>query len=156
MAKKDRLLKSMENVRNYIHVITEFIQYLLACIIIVGIIVQLSGLPSSLSELFKTGTEGFHDFLEYVIDMVIGIELIHLLCHPNLDNVVEVLLIAITRETVLYTEGPLAMLTGVAAIAILFAIRKYLFIDKLDRHDEDFTEEELAAERLRVENQNKA
>ena len=139
MKKKETLLRRLEDLSNIVYIISEFIQFIFAAIIIIGIIVQLTALPHSLSALIQSKTEGFHEFLEYVIDMVIGVELIHLLCRPNLDNVVEVLLIAITRELVLGTGNALSTLAGVAAIAILFAIRKFLFVDKLDRHDDLFS-----------------
>lgn len=132
MNKKQKLLKILDELRGVIRIITEIIQYFFAAVIIVGIFVQLSSLPESLSLLRSQEAAGFHDFLVYVIDMVIGIELIHLLCHPNLDNVVEVLLIAITRQLVLYESGAISTLAGVVSVAILFGIRKYLFIDKLD------------------------
>lgn len=133
MSKKDNIFKKLDHVRDLIHVVTEIIQYVLALIIVAGIAVQLTALPSSFMELLHLGTAGFHGFLEYVIDMVIGVEIIHLLVHPNLDNVVEVLLIAITRELVLSNPSPLNTLAGVASLAILFAVRKYLFIEKLDK-----------------------
>lgn len=127
--------KTLDNIRKSIQVFTTYVELFLAACIIVGIAVQLISFPSAVRELVELKQEGFIDFLEYLIDMIIGVELTHLLCHPNLDNVVEILLIAITREIVLFGADPFGILLGVLSIAALFAIRKYLFIDKLDRHD---------------------
>ena len=144
--------KTLETIRKSIQIFTTYIELFLAACIIVGIAVQLISFPSAVTELIETKSEGFIDFLEYLIEMIIGIELIHLLCHPNLDNVVEILLIAITREIVLFSADPMGILLGVLSIAILFAIRKFLFIDKLDRHDEDFDLEKLLKEKNKPEN----
>lgn len=128
----------LEQLRRNIHTFSTYIELFLAACIIIGIAVQLTAFPSAVKNLFISGHEGFKQFLEYLIDMIIGIELIHLLCHPNLDNVVEILLIAITREIVLCSADPPGIIIGVLSIAVLFAVRKFLFIDKLDRHDDDF------------------
>ena len=138
MSSSEKHVHRLEVLRQAVNIITGYIQYLFAAIIIIGIILQLTSLPGCFSKLLLREGEGFHEFLEFIIDMVIGIELIHLLCRPNLDNVVEVLLIAITREIVLTEPGPISTLAGVVSIALLFAVRKFLFIQKLDSHDEDF------------------
>lgn len=130
--------RMLEKLRRCIHTFSTYIELFLAACIIIGITIQLTAFPTAVRELFSSGQEGFKEFLEFLIDMVIGVELIHLLCHPNLDNVVEILLIAVTREIVLCSADPFGILLGVLSIAVLFAIRKFLFIDKLDRHDEDF------------------
>lgn len=136
MSEKHR--NTLEKLRQGIQIFTTYIELFLAACIIVGIAIQLLSFPAAIKDLSAAWQDGFKDFLEYLIDMIIGIELIHLLCHPNLDNVVEILLIAITREIVLFSADAVNILLGVLSIAVLFAIRKYLFIDKLDRHDEDF------------------
>ena len=130
----EKHLSNLEKIRGWIRLLTTYLLYVLAVLIIIGIILQMLALPQSFKSLLETGTGGFTSFLKYVIDMIIGIELVHLLCHPNLDNVVEILLVAITREIVLAEMSPLGLLCGVVCIAILFAVRKFLFVDKLDSH----------------------
>ena len=133
MKKNGRIESIFDKTGRVIHNAAEILQILLAALIIAGIVVQLTSFPDSLRLLSETGSSGFHEFLQYVIDMVIGIELIQLLIHPNLDNVVEILLIALTRTLVLKESGPFETLAGIAGIAILFAVTKYLFIEKLDK-----------------------
>ena len=59
--------------------------------------------------------------------LLIGIELIHMLCEHSPGTVFQVLLFAIARQIVIDHERAIDNLIGVAAIAILFATRKYLF-----------------------------
>ena len=145
---KDKILSVFECLRFTFKVIAEAIQYLLAVVIMIGIIVQLTGLPDSLSRLYQMGSEGFREFLEYVLSMVIGVELINIFCNPNLDNIVEILLIAITRELVFNSSEPFMMISGVVCIAILFAVRKFLFIRELDKEIKLINPLKSAEERL--------
>ena len=55
-----------------------------------------------------------------------GVEFIKMLCRHSVQNVVEVLLFATARQMVVEHLETWQTLIGVAAIAILFAIRKYL------------------------------
>ena len=58
--------------------LTKLLQFLLALVIVAGIVIQLLALPGEMKDLYANGREGFRSFLKYIIDMVIGLELIHL------------------------------------------------------------------------------
>ena len=60
------------------------------------------------------------------------VELIKMLCMHSPGTVIEVLLFAIARQVVVSHSSVTQTLTGVFAIVVLFATRKYLFIP----HDE--------------------
>ena len=85
--------------------------------------------------LIFTGTpyliEGNMDldyFLEYALSLAVGIEFIKMLCEHTSDNLIEVMLFAIAREMIVEKLETPYTLVGVAAIAGLFAIRKFLFV----------------------------
>ena len=125
-------MKNFKKIDETARVFTKIIQYLLAIAIVVGIAIQLTALPTALKDLKASGQAGFRDFLKYIIDMVIGVELIHLLSRPTLDSVVEILLFALTREIVLNQMTPVGIFLSILGIAVLFAIRKFLFIKNLN------------------------
>ena len=83
--------------------------------------------------LTDVGSESLIAFLEYVINVIISIELIAVLMHQTLDSIVEILSLAITRELILQHLHTYEFLIGVLAVAVLFAIRKFLFITKKDK-----------------------
>lgn len=115
-------------INNLIYTVTEYIKYFLAACIIIGVIISLWSIPKQLSQLFDVESESLIAFLRYSINMLIALELIHLLCRQTMDAVVEVLLIAATRELIINELETWQMLVGVLAIGALFAIRKYLYI----------------------------
>ena len=71
-------------------------------------------------------------FLSGAFNVVIGIEFLKMLCRHTLSSVIEVLLFAIARGMVAEHTTPVENLLSIAAIAILFVVRKYLFIPGLD------------------------
>ena len=67
-------------------------------------------------------------FLERALDIVIGIEFIKMLTKHTPGSALEVLLYAIARHMVLGTDNGAEQLLGVLAIALIFAIRRFIFV----------------------------
>lgn len=78
--------------------------------------------------------DDFQTFLGNMFTVVIGIEFLKMLCSYNVDSVIEVILFTVARQLVLNHEAALELLLSVVAIAILFVVRKYLFVKRLDAH----------------------
>ncbi len=68
-------------------------------------------------------------FLYNTMNIVIGIEFIKMLVKPTPENVIEVLVFATSRQIIMSHAKVLDMAIGIVCIAILFAIKKFLFID---------------------------
>lgn len=69
--------------------------------------------------------------LDKTIILAIGAEFIKMLCKHTPETVIEVLAFALARQLIIGHTTPLENLTTVIAIAILFAVRRFL----LKRHD---------------------
>lgn len=70
--------------------------------------------------------EAFSNFLKIALSLVVGVEFVKMLVRHTMENVVEVLIFAISRHLIVYHLEIWEMLIGVLCIAILFAIRKFL------------------------------
>lgn len=77
-----------------------------------------------------------NNFLAEALLLVIGIELVVMLCLHIPGALLEVLLYAIARKLILLpkTSGMLDLLLGIIAIGFIFAIKKYL-LSKEERED---------------------
>ena len=85
--------------------------------------------------------------------IIIGIELIKMITSYTIDSVVDVMLLAIARQMIVEHTSPIENLIAVLSIGILFVIRKYLYISRLDRRrSKKEIEEDIRAEVLGVEN----
>ena len=95
-----------------------------ALVIFAGVIVHLTHIPGI---MFNREME-FIDFLQFLLEGLVGLELIMMLCRHDLDSIIEVMIFTVTKYLVVNHESAVGILIGVAAVAVLFAIRKFLFL----------------------------
>lgn len=115
---------------------TYALELIVAFFIIIAIIISLIKAGADLPELWTALDDqtAFRSYLEVVFDIVIGIEFIKMLCRHDLSSVVEVLLFAIARQMIVEHMPMNQGLIGIIAISILFAVRKWLYIEKDNKH----------------------
>jgi hypothetical protein len=124
-----------------VHKITGYLEHLMdifeigiAIIVAVGFIASVVLLVTEMPLLLShsAGTVAYRHFLESALDLVIGIEFIKMLIKHTPGSVVEVLLFALSRHMVLEGGNALENLLTVCAIAVIFAIRRFLNIESFD------------------------
>ena len=103
-----------------------FISFMLAVIILLLAVKMLFYIPNILNEDIYPN---YNEFLEICLNLVIGVELVHMLYQQSPHTVFEVLLFAIARQIIVAHNDPTTCLIGVISIAALFATRKFLFIE---------------------------
>ena len=123
----------LEKCRHFSYVLSVYVQYFVTFTIIVAIGISLLSLPKQWGLLTDVDSDSLIGFLRYIINIIIAVELIRVLCHQTLDTIVEILLIAITRELIIEHLSTWELLVGVLAVGVLFLIRKYLFVSQLDK-----------------------
>ena len=67
-------------------------------------------------------------FLQRALDIVIGIEFIKMLAKHSPGSALEVLLYAIARHMIVGHESAVENFISVASIALIFCVRKFLFV----------------------------
>ena len=95
-----------------------------ALVIFAGVVIHLTHIPGI---MLNRKTE-FIDFLQFLLEGLVGLELIMMLCRHDLDSIIEVMIFTVTKYLVVNHESAVGILIGVAAVAVLFAIRKFLFL----------------------------
>lgn len=110
--------------------------------IVILIVIALSGLrlihTTAGTSILNMDTDFFTTFLSQALSLVVGVEFVKMLCRHSAQTVVEVLLFATARQMVVEHMDPVQTLIGVIAIAILFAIRKFLMTEDSDMAHEPF------------------
>lgn len=103
-------------------------EIIVSIIITIVILFMIYNLISSAlgSDLFKMTSDEFSNFLSSALTLVVGLEFIKLLCQHTSENLIEVLMFAISRQMVVEHLDTFQMLLGVISIFILLAARKYL------------------------------
>lgn len=122
---------SKQVLRSKVSLTASYVEIYLSIIILIGIIL-LS--VKDVMELISIGDNLIHgrdtisinDFLGISFNLIIGVEFVKMLAKHTPDSTVEVVLFAIARQLIVSHDDMFESLLGVIAIAILFAIRKYL------------------------------
>lgn len=105
-------------------------EVVIAFMLAIGIILLSARLAGGLADIPNLDVyPNYEDLLETCFNLIIGVELIRMVYIHTPGTVFEVLLFAIARQIIIDHSSPLNSLVGVISIAVLFATRKYLFVE---------------------------
>ncbi|ACB85364.1 hypothetical protein [Natranaerobius thermophilus] len=79
--------------------------------------------------------DNFRNFISLILIFVIALELSEMLLIKRPGTIVEIFFLAIARKLLVYTENTYELVLGVIALAGVFMIRKYLFIDHFEPYE---------------------
>jgi hypothetical protein len=114
-------------VHGLLHWAEVFIAFCAMAVVVYGV-VKLSILffevkgPDSITDFFKL----FEEMLSALLLLVVGIELAIMLVLRRPESLLEIMFFVIARKVLIKTHHVYELLIAVVAIAILFAIKKYL------------------------------
>ncbi len=105
-------------------------EIVVSVLLIAGVIVSV---PDIMKYYFKIITsdagssyEIFQNFLSHVLLLVIAIEFVVLMIAHTDTNIIHLILLVISRKMLVYSDNMLDLLVATIAIAVLFAVRKFL------------------------------
>ena len=105
------------------------LEVVLSGIVLVGLLFSVVPLVQWMPGLIVDGNDvEVYNFLTRALDIVIGIEFIKMLAKHSPGSVLEVLLYAIARHMIVGHEDAVQNLVSVAAIALIFIIRRFFFV----------------------------
>ena len=132
-----------EKIRNFIDKTSEVLEIVINVILIIAVIIAIISLWDPLLEFInnRDSVHAFLHFLEYVLNILIGIEFFKMLCNPDMDTV---------RHMVVIDTSAMENLLTIIGIAIVFVIKKYLRpaeknkkLSKKKKKDKEIIEEKL-------------
>ncbi len=115
---------------NRVEGFTYVLEVILAILIAIGVTIGLIDLVMYVIEIFTTNAHASYDvfkhFLAHTLILVVGIELILMLVSHSTNAILELVLFVIARKMLIYAETMMDLVLGTIAIAIIFAIIRYL------------------------------
>lgn len=108
----------------------ESLEMAVAVIVLVGIVMSIFSLLSDF-EIFRLmieDTAKFRPFLEDIFVIVIGIEFLQMLCRPNSDNIMEILIFLVARHMIVGETTPFEDFISVISVGLLCVLRRYLHV----------------------------
>ena len=119
----------MKKVVKVLQQICRILELVVAVFVLLGIIMAIISLLKDDIKLFEellNDMTVFRHYLEKIYVLVIGIEFLEMLCHPNSDNVIQVLIFLVARHMIVGETTPYEDFVSVLSIAVLFVLRKYM------------------------------
>ena len=127
--------RSRAELRNFIIQSSTLLEISLSGLVLIGRRISIVPLIQWMPGLFIDGNDvEIRTFLERALDIVIGIEFIKMLAKHSPGSSLEVLLYAIARHMVIGHESAFENLLSVAAIALIFVVRKFFFVPAFGAH----------------------
>ena len=124
------VISRMGKVERRIHWVTSAIMIFICMVIICGILLSFIRLPNYFIDIYNRNPRSLFNLLEFAAEVIIAVELVYVIIAQNLESIVEILMIAFTRELLIKNWEMWELMLGVVVIAGLFAVRKYLFDNK--------------------------
>lgn len=116
--------------RLYISYVASFLEIFLALMLALALIVcSIQVIPTIFQLRVSMETVSvFRVFLEALFELVIGVEALKLLCKHTPGSALEILLFTIAREMIVNHTTPEQNLLVVLSIAVIFAIRRFMYV----------------------------
>ncbi|MCI8875352.1 MAG: hypothetical protein HFI77_04720 [Lachnospiraceae bacterium] len=122
----------MEKLKKYVQKVCGLFELIMAVIVLLGIVIAIISMVKDvdLTQSLFRDTANFKEFLVNVFAIVIGIEFLEMLCRPNPDNVIQVLVFLIARHMIVGETSPYEDFVSVISVAILLLLSRYLHMGK--------------------------
>ena len=115
--------------RDQVAEFASLLEVIISVLVLIGLVISSIPVAKEMLSLWQSGsTDAFQTFLGHAFNLVIGIEFIKMLAKHSPGSALEVLLYAIARNMILGHGSAVENLLGVAAIGLIFVIRKFLFV----------------------------
>ena len=119
---KERIDRVIEKVLIVIETIIAIFSVLVLSGLLVEMIHQILSNPTA----FMSGEDAVSDYLHHMLTIVIGLEFVKLLMHLTPANILEVLIMAISRGIIVSHGTAVDNLLSIVCIVALFAAKRFL------------------------------
>lgn len=130
---KRKLNEIIYTISRYTEIVLSAVMLLVIITLIVPMIYNFVSIP-----LLDITPEQFTQFLGNALTLLIGVEFVKMLAKHTAENLLEVLMFAIARQMVVEHLNMTETLIGVIAIAIIFAVRKYLLLKNSNEKEKSY------------------
>lgn len=120
--------ENLDKLRKIIQKICVLLDLAAALLVLVAILLSIASIVRDVSvfQRLLTDTSEFKLYLEQIFMIVIGIEFLGMLCRPNSENVIEVLIFLVARHMIVGDTTPYQDFVSVISVALLCVVRRYL------------------------------
>lgn len=116
----------LKKIRNNFYQFCNYMELFIGLFVIVGIVIALIGIVGDIGILWQNrgDMDAFYQYLDAIFTIVISIEFLKMLCQPNSDTVLEVLIFLVARHMIIGDTTAVEDLISVISITVLFGVKK--------------------------------
>ncbi|MCM1135903.1 MAG: hypothetical protein NC400_10055 [Clostridium sp.] len=133
-----KLWARMEKLKKYVQIACDVSELIAAVMMLVGVVFMIVGILRNIEVFGRLleDTTVFREYMEQIFTLVIGIEFLVMLCRPNSENVLEVLIFLVARHMIVGDTTPYQDFVSVVSVTILCVVRRYLRINNEKRGEQ--------------------
>lgn len=138
------LLNRLGKAKKGVLIICELLELIMAVLVLAGILFSIYSLAGN-TDMFRlliADASAFKQYLDQIFMLVIGIEFLVMLCRPNSENVIDVIIFLVTRHMIIIDTTPYQDFASVISVTILCIVRRYLRVSKEKQEEKKKKEEE--------------
>lgn len=127
----------MQTFKKVIQKVSELLEHLVAVLVLIGIVLSIVSFLKDFT-VFRNLLDDvsvFPHYLEDIFIIVIGIEFLQMLCRPNSDNIMEVLIFLVARHMIITDTTPYEDFVSVISIILLCVLRRYLHNTRVNEEE---------------------
>ena len=113
-----------------------------AVLMLIGLVFSIFSLIRNVEifQMLMTDTSAIKQYMDQIFMIVIGIEFLVMLCRPNSENVIDVLIFLVARHMIVGDTTPYQDFVSVISVALLCIVRRYLRNNKENREEKKHIE----------------
>lgn len=108
-------------------------ELVIGVITFIPIVLATINLVTQMFEMDFSETNSLSQFLYLAFEIIIAVEFLKLIFVHTINTTVEIIIMAIVRQIIIEHTTPIDTIILVVAIGIMCLVRKYLFVQKLDK-----------------------
>lgn len=130
-------LSKLGRIKKYIQILCNVLEMVTAVLMLVGLVFSIFSLIRNV-EIFQQlliDASAIKHYMDQIFMIVIGIEFLVMLCRPNSENVIDVLIFLVARHMIVGDTTPYQDFVSVISVTLLCIVRRYLRNNKENREE---------------------
>lgn len=135
-------LSKLGKTKKYIQILCNALEMVMAVLMLIGLVLSIFSLIRNVEsfQILMTDASAIKQYMDQIFMIVIGIEFLVMLCRPNSENVIDVLIFLVARHMIVGDTTPYQDFVSVISVTLLCIVRRYLRNNKENREDKKSTD----------------
>lgn len=133
-------LSKLGKTKKYIQILCNALEMVMAVLMLIGLVLSIFSLVRNVEffQILMADASAIKQYMDQIFMIVIGIEFLVMLCRPNSENVIDVLIFLVARHMIVGDTSPYQDFVSVISVTLLCIVRRYLRNNKENREEKKY------------------